>query len=94
MKLRATLMVLGTTAAMAMATPSWAQGSAEHDDNGGKPAPGQVTQPKVQQPGPGMKGTTGQGEQLPSPNAQSPGRPNNPSTRGTDRSGNVPSENR
>ena len=93
-----TALVLGTVMTLGLAAPSWAQGSAEHSDNG----------PSIQQSGPnngprapssGMT-TRGQGgndanRQLPNaPNAQSGGRPNNPHPGPTDRSGNTPSENR
>jgi hypothetical protein len=94
MKLRVITIGLTAAVAMGLSAPSWAQGSAEHSDNG----------PKIQNSGknngpagPGM--TTGQGKdantRLPNaPNAQTPGQPNNPNRGPTDRSGNVPSENR
>jgi hypothetical protein len=95
--MKKTAIVLGAAFALGLSAPSWAQGSAEHSDNG----------PKIQNSGknngPSRSGnvgrTTGQGRdansKLPSaPNAQSGGRPNNPTPGPTDRSGNVPSENR
>jgi hypothetical protein len=95
--MKKTTIVLGAILALGMSAPSWAQGGSEHTDNG----------PSVQNSGrnngparPGNMGrTTGQGSDanrnLPgAPNAQSGGRPNNPTPGPTDRSGNTPSENR
>lgn len=91
------VIVLGAVFALGLSAPSWAQGSAEHSDNGPK------LQNSGKHNGPGgsgkVRGTTGQGRDvnrnLPSaPNAQSGGRPNNPTPGRTDRDGNVPSENR
>jgi hypothetical protein len=95
--MKKTTIVLGALIVLGMSAPSWAQGSAEHSDNG----------PKLENSGKSngpsgsgkVRGTTGQGRDanrnLPSaPNAQSGGRPNNMTPGPTDNSGNVPSENR
>jgi hypothetical protein len=95
--MKKTTIVLSAILALGLSAPSWAQGSAEHSDNG----------PKLQNSGKSngpsgvrkMDRTTGQGrdanQKLPSaPNAQTGGRPNNPKAGPTDGAGNVPSENR
>src|SRR5215470_11293859 len=107
MKSRATLIALSTILAVAAGAPAWAQGSLEKDDNGprlqspGQAAPAPMPAPGTAAPG----GTVGKGGAAPkaddsskrlpnAPNAQTGGRPNNPVPGPTDRSGNVPSENR
>jgi hypothetical protein len=100
MKSRATLIAFVTILTAGAAAPSWAQGSLEKDDNGPRmqtpgQSPGAVTVPNTK----GTSGTAGQGRdsntRLPNaPNAQTGGRPNNPTPGPTDRSGNAPSENR
>jgi hypothetical protein len=98
-----TTTILAAIFATGMATASWAQGGVNDvDRNGAQKNPPDT--PTLSQPSGGSnmpRGTVGQGRdtqggstQLPSPNANSGGRPNNPSTGPTDRSGNIPSENR
>jgi hypothetical protein len=90
------MIVLGTIAALGMATPSFAQGSNEPSANGGG-HPGEGKAPAMSQPqlgGNASGATTGQGPKLPAPNAQTPGAPNNPKSGPTDKDGNVPSDNR
>jgi hypothetical protein len=99
MKTRVIIIALGTALAMGMAAPSWAQGSLEKSDNGPSAAQSGPTGNMPKQPQAAPPATTGQApdanNRLPNaPNAQTPGSPNNPKAGPTDRSGNVPSDNR
>jgi hypothetical protein len=95
---RTVLIALATVSAIGMATPSFAQGSLERDNNGGRGGPvmGNGQQGAQEQGGAMREGTVGRRQQdnLPSPQAQSPGAPNNKRTGPTDGAGNLPSENR
>lgn len=97
---------LGTVLALGLTGPSWGQagsgGVRSNSDQMRNPVEGEYLSPQ-ERGALGSGGTIGQGGLIPgdasnalpdAPNANTGGRPNNPNVGPTDRSGNVPSDNR
>jgi hypothetical protein len=91
---------LGTALAIGLSSPTLAQGGNEREIDSGGVHPGQATAPKAQPPGKSDadgKGTTGQGTPGAAPRGKMPSGSQDPNAKnpdGSDKAGNLPSQNR